>query len=132
MNYGNIEFRYDDGKIIKQKPTLEVLAFTAYPQEDGPVVKVLPKSMLGQAVNIMGDLSHEDIDDQYITTLFHEAFHAFQFEKGYALNIENENAYEEFINILYLLDNDEQYQKLWLEEEKALVDYYKNNNKIHG
>ncbi|HOA81321.1 MAG TPA: hypothetical protein PKK61_09720 [Defluviitaleaceae bacterium] len=130
VNYGSVEFRYDNGEIIRQKPTLEVLAFTAYPEENGSVIKVLPKSMLRQAINIMGDISNKEIEHYYIASLFHEGFHAFQFENSDVFDIEkSQNISEEFMNILYILDHDEKYQNLWLEEERALVDYYKKNDK---
>lgn len=160
VNYENVEFRYFKGDIIEKKPTLEVLAFTAWVEEGQPVVKVLPESMLSQVLNVMGNMSSEKMEYHYIKTLFHEGFHAFQIERGIISDIdsfqannefeannihktnnspelnphsednkENSSSYEKFLNILYLLDNDIKYRKLWTEEEKSLMDYFKNNNK---
>lgn len=129
INYGKVEFKYDNGEVTKQKPTLEVLAFTAYPEEGGPVIKILPKSMLGQVVNIMGNKSKKDIENYYISTLFHEGFHAFQIGNDAIDYDEDEDLYEEFNNILYRLDNDEKYHNLWIEEENSLLDYFENDNK---
>lgn len=130
VNYGKVEFKYDGEEITKQNPTLEVLAFTAYPEESGPIIKVLPKSMLGQVVNIMGNMSRKEIDDYYIATLFHEGFHALQITKDHMFKEEeDQNSNERFMNILYILDNDEEYHQLWIEEENSMLDYFENDNK---
>lgn len=132
VNYGKVEFRYNNGEITKQKPSLEVLAFTAELEENGPVIKVLPESRLSGTINIMGNMSKKERRDVYISTLFHEGFHAFQMENGgidYDNEQDNHNLYEKFNNILYKLDNDEKYQKLWIEELSSMLDYLEDGNK---
>lgn len=131
VNYGQVEFKYDNGEIRKQKPSLEVLAFTAYLEEGGPVIKVLPESRLSGIANIMGNMNKKDKGDYYISTLFHEGLHAFQMDHN-AIDIdedEGEDSYEDFNNILYRLDHDEKYQTLWMEEGKSMLDYFESGNK---
>lgn len=132
VNYGKVEFKYENGKITKQKPSLGILALTISPEEDGPVIKVVPKSMLRNIVDIMGDKSKKEREDTYISFLFHEGFHGFQIDSGMKYNVdegETNEDYQKFANISDKLDNDEEYQKMWIEEVKSLIDYLENDNK---
>lgn len=136
VNYGKVEFKYYKGEISKQKPSLGVLALSAYPEEDGPVVKIIPDSMVRKVIDIIGNMDKNQRDNVYISIIFHEGLHAFQIENG-AFQTENGIEYdfkedgiknEKFTNILYRLDNNDKYKKIWLEEQNSLVNYYENTN----
>lgn len=132
VNYGNVEYKYLDGMITKQKPSMGVLALSAYPEEFGPVVKVLPMSMVRTFVDPIGTSSKEERENIYISILFHEGFHCYQMDNGLNIYLDYDkdvSEYKEFMNILNRLDNDEKYQALWLEEGNCLIDYLENDNK---
>lgn len=131
VNYGKVEYKYIDGNISEQNPSVGVLALSAYPEESGPVIKVLPMSMVRTYVDPIGTSSKEEREEIYISILFHEGFHCFQMDNGLDIDLEFEDVSnsEEFVNILNKLDNDEKYQKLWIKEGEDLVDYLQNDNK---
>lgn len=131
VNYGKVEFKYYEGKISKQKPSLELLALSAYPEEDGAVIKIMPSSMVRKVIDMMGDMSKKERDDLYISIIFHEGLHAFQMDNGMKYDLDEESKrYEKFTNILYDLDNNEKYKDFWIEEQNSLLDYFENENKV--
>lgn len=131
VNYGKVEFKYYQGEISKQKPSLDLLALSAYPEKDGAVIKIIPYSMVRKVIDMMGDMGKKERDDLYISIIFHEGLHAFQMENGLEYDLDKESTrYEKFINILYDLDNNEKYKEFWLEEQNSLLDYFENDNKL--
>ncbi len=131
VNYGKVEFKYLNGRITKQKPTIDILAMTAIQEEDGPVIKVLPEAMIRKMSDTKGDKSKKGRGDVYMTFLFHEGFHCFQLDENIGYNIDMEEPIDDkFYNILNRLDNDSEYKNLWIREAVCLTDYLENNNKV--
>lgn len=135
VSYGKYEFHYDKGKISKQKNKLGIQALSAMPTEKGPVVKMLPLSQVRTIVD-MGSQSKEEREQVYISILLHEAFHCYQMENGVDVSsiksekIDTEGKefkdYKKFKNSLQVLDEDEEYQKLWEKEMQGLTDFIDN------
>lgn len=124
INYGKEEFRYYKGTTTSQKPTIEVLALSAIQEEDGPVIKVLPEDMVRKMTDIAGDTTPQQRKSQYISILFHEGLHAFQFTKGMGENWSNlQGDSKGFDDLLIILDEDEMHKSLWIKEAEALVDF---------
>ncbi|WP_425539676.1 hypothetical protein [Microaceticoccus formicicus] len=135
VNYGNLEYRYMDGDIIKKSPDLQVLALTAISTATGPVVKVLPESEL-RKITDMGGLSQSERDAIYKSILIHEAFHCYQIEKsGNGVQIENGvivsadlDEYKIYAELLKRIDNDVKYHKLWNNEISGLKEYLESGD----
>jgi hypothetical protein len=131
INYKKVEFRYEDGEILEQKPTLEVLALSAIMEDGQGILKVLPFGM----VRNISDLGGMDIitqENMYISILVHEGFHCFQFENGLSyldlknmdqVNLESMKK-QDFDNLDYMLDEDKNYQRLWVDEINSLLSYF--------
>lgn len=121
-----LEFRYRDGEIQSQFPTLDNFALTIDVEEDQPILKVTNIEQWELMTNY-GQRNYQDARQYYQSLIIHEGFHGFQHEEGYLdyvvgrLSRMNLTGPE---SILLTLDNDEDYRKLWLQEQDALMDYY--------
>ncbi|MDO5755338.1 MAG: hypothetical protein Q4P28_03810 [Tissierellia bacterium] len=129
INYGEVEFRYENGKVIKQKPKIPVLALSAVRDEKGPVLKLLPFQTVRALVDIMGDVDREEREEIYLSILFHEGLHAFQLSQGVLFEQQDLSRYRQCFALLKELDDDREYQRLWQEEQKALIQFYENKDK---
>lgn len=138
VNYNKMEFRYDNGSIKKQEPTLEVLALSAIMDKGNPVLKVLPFKMV-RNISDLGGMDLNSQENMYISILVHEGFHCFQMENGMSYpdlnDIEEVNAVnlksQDFENHLYKLDQDTKYQNLWKDEIKGLLKYFESGKLTH-
>lgn len=135
INYDKIEFRYYKDKISKQKP-LYPPAFSAVPEEDGPVLKVLGLNDFRNVFD-MGSASKENISKAYVSMLLHEGFHCYQMDHGLKAddsekiidgNLNDEKDSKTFYEIQKRLDNDEDYKKLWIDEIKGLINFRDHND----
>lgn len=135
--YGKIEYRYEDGNIEGQEPSYPVPALTAYPDIDGPVIKVLP---LKEVRNIIddGSMDLKEREDVYISVLAHEGFHCYQIAngadigiepgKGYDFNSDIQKEIEKFDKISYELNENKIYEELCKKEMIDLIEYYETGN----
>lgn len=136
VNYGNIEYRYYRGQITEQKPEYPK-ALSAVLTENGPVTKVMPLKDFRNFYDL-GNRSKDDLEKAFISVLIHEAFHCHQMDNGFDYELDGNNRIEtdsSRINesqepeaILAVLDDDENYKKLWLEEMDGLIAYRDRND----
>ena len=128
VNYGKVEYRYDEGSISQQKPYLPK-ALSAVMEEGRPVIKVISLEDFRKGFDF-GDLPRDQAGKVYQTVLIHEAFHCYQYEKGApAIHFEKLEEmkktgegedYQAFTELLARIDDDKTYQDLWLREAQAL------------
>ena len=132
VHYGKIEYRYKDGDIQEKKPDT-VPAFTAFPSENGPVLKLMPVHDLKNIIDF-GGMSPKEAKATFLSVILHEGFHCYQMDNGLKTDsikangsIDTDNQeYKDLITfgkIMTRLDSDEKYQDLWLKEMQALLAY---------
>lgn len=125
VNYGNVEYSFNKGAITRQDP-LYPLAFSAINTADGPLIKVLP---IKDFRNILGleSKSKESLENSYIATLAHEAFHCYQMdhglEDGDLPEGQEEKSQAEFLELVKRLDDDKTYQGYFSNYLAGLVKY---------
>lgn len=136
VNYGNKEYRYFKGEITKKEPDIRVLALSAIDSENGPLVKVLPENQV-RKITDSGDLSLIERNKIYKSVIVHEAFHCYQMENGATgatidkgkVNSDDLEEFEKYKELMARIDNDETYNKYWINEMKDLEKYYKTGEK---
>lgn len=117
---GNIEFLYDNSKIIKRSPKLEVFAMTATLEDGRPVIYMGDMEMVRNILSALNSLSEDEVRTQYISTLIHEGLHAKQIESGQVDDIVADFKLGESID--NRLEKDEEYLKLMDIEKNVLAD----------
>lgn len=77
---GNEEFVFYKGNVLKREAVLDVHAFTAL-EVDGEInILMLPFEDLDSLLNPTGISTDASNENHYIATIFHEGFHAYQWE----------------------------------------------------
>ncbi len=123
--------RYEKNEFyeIKDKPPVYALSMDVDP--DGQAVLLLINARDFRSLSDVGNFDSASAEIYYQAVIIHEAFHCFQAEQGfYDVFVEEVNAYEKSnaITLSRKLDEDAEYQKLWLEEMYCLINYAKENS----
>lgn len=123
--------RYEENELYEIKDKTPIYALSMDVDEDGQAMLLVTSATDFRNFSDVGNFDSPSADLYYQAVICHEAFHCFQSDQGYyELFAEQVSAYERS-NVLTTsrkLDEDVEYQKLWIEEMNCLIDYAKDNN----
>lgn len=137
LYYGNVEYRYQDGKITEQEPSISIVALSIFLEEFGPVIKAIPLSEVRHIID-EGGMTKKEREDIYLSVLIHEAFHCHQVDhgadigmepgQGYDFNSQTQKDVERFAGLMDRLDADKTFQTLSEREMTDLVNFYETGS----
>lgn len=136
MRKGNNEYVFYNGDIKKRKAALDVYACTAL-EVDGKInIFMLPYEDIDSMMNPTGTFISQSNENHYIATIFHEGFHAYQWdnfkevfqqdflisdiEAANLLETVNTELYDEINSVLDKIDNEESIKTMYENEMKIL------------
>ncbi|MGI6636637.1 MAG: hypothetical protein ACOX7B_15935 [Christensenellales bacterium] len=123
--------RYDKNEIYEIKNKTPIYALSMDVDPDGQAVLMATTARDFRSLSDVGNYDGPSADLSYQAVLLHEAFHCFQFDQGfYDLFEKSMSAYKKstVVTTSRKLDNDPEYQKLWIDEMNRLIDYAKEDN----
>lgn len=141
---GDTEYVFYNGDIKKRAPILDVYACTALKVEEEMNIFILSFEDMDSIMNPTGISSDFSNKNHYIATIFHEGFHAFQwdnfenifdesffnYEEGTNLLEEaNIELYDQINHVLNKIDNDEYIKSLYENELRILYNGIKETDK---
>lgn len=128
IRFKDQEFRYQDGSFTQQNNQLDPIGYTAYLDDQvGPVIKIAPLEDYAGLAEWDGS-DPDQIQAGYLATIAHEGFHCYQFEHGLAewfyddseVEVISEEDLARKQDLINQLENDPDYQALWLAELESL------------
>lgn len=123
--------RYDRDGLYEIKDKTPIYALSMDVDPDGQAVLMVTNARDFRSLSDIGNYDGPSADLYYQAVIIHEAFHCFQFDQGfYDLFEKVMSAYEESTvsTTSRMLDDDPEYQKLWIDEMNRLIDYAKEGN----
>jgi hypothetical protein len=123
--------RYDKNGLYEIKDKTPVYALSMDVDPDGQAVVRMITARDYQSLSDMGNYDGPSADLSYQAVFAHEAFHCFQFDRGfYDLFKQRTSACQKssVAATSRKLDHDPEYQKLWVDEMHRLIDYAKEGN----
>jgi hypothetical protein len=120
MRKGDNEYVFYNGDITKRKAALEVYACTAL-KVDGEInIFMLQFEDMDSIMSPTGISTDSSNENHYIATIFHEGFHAYQWEYSNVFENVNFELYDEINSIFAKIDNDESIKTMYENEMKIL------------
>jgi hypothetical protein len=123
--------RYDKDKLYEIKDKTPIYALSMDVDTDGQAVLMVTDARDFRSLSDIGNYDGPSADLYYQAVIIHEAFHCFQFDQGlYDIFKKEMTAYEnsKVVTTSRKLDDDPEYQKLWIDEMHRLIDYAKEDN----
>ena len=123
--------RYDQHGIYEINDKTPVYALSMDIDPDGQAVLLVTTARDFRSLSDVGNFDGPSAELYYQAVIIHEAFHCFQADQGfYDVFSEKVSAYEKSnaLTIARKLDDDPEYQKLWVEEMQCLIHYAGEDN----
>ncbi len=123
--------RYDGKELYEINNKTPIYALSMDVDPDGQAKLLAVNARDFRSLSDVGNYDGSSADLYYQAVIIHEAFHCFQSDQGfYELFEKQMSVYENstVITTSRKLDNDPEYQKLWVNEMNSLIDYAKEEN----
>lgn len=123
--------RYDKNGFYEVKDKTPIYALSMDVDADGQAILVVTNARDFRGLSDVGNYDGPSADLYYQAVIIHEAFHCFQFDQGFFDLFEQKTSACKDSTVLTTsrkLDNDPEYQKLWMDEMHRLIDYAQEGN----
>ena len=123
--------RYYNDKFYEIKDKKPIYALSMDIDESGQAILLVTSARDFRSLSDVGNFNSSSADIYYQALIAHEAFHCFQADQGFYDVFSKEITIYEKSNALTTsrkLDENPEYQKLWMDEMKKLIDYAKEDN----
>ncbi|MDI9470602.1 MAG: hypothetical protein QM296_10390 [Bacillota bacterium] len=127
--------RYDSDGLREIRDRTPVYALSMDVGPDGQAVVMLLNARDFRSFADMGDLDAASADLYYQAAICHEAFHCYQAGQGlFDVYVDGFAAHDDaaVLTTSRLLDGDDEYRRLWVQEMEALMQYAKESSRPNG